>query len=143
MAIEDRAHINDIHATILHLMGLDHKQLTFLHNGRDERLTDVGGHVHQEAAGVSLTSGRGRWQAVDEVHGRTLVAIRHLSMDRRDQEQHRFVVDSPGRCCTSPRDVLDFKCAVADASTAGQVGHGHIRELFFPISKELWRLDLC
>ena len=45
MAIEDRAHINDIHATILHLMGLDHKQLTFLHNGRDERLTDVAGRV--------------------------------------------------------------------------------------------------
>src|SRR5262249_61910859 len=44
-AIEDRAHINDIHATILHLMGLDHKRLTFLHNGRDERLTDVGGRV--------------------------------------------------------------------------------------------------
>ena len=44
-AIEDRAHVNDIHATILHLMGLDHKQLTYLHNGRDERLTDVGGRV--------------------------------------------------------------------------------------------------
>jgi hypothetical protein len=44
-AVEDRAHINDIHATILYLMGLDHKKLTFLHNGRDERLTDVGGHV--------------------------------------------------------------------------------------------------
>ncbi|HEV3167226.1 MAG TPA: DUF1501 domain-containing protein [Isosphaeraceae bacterium] len=44
-AIENRAHVNDIHATILHLMGLDHKQLTFLHSGRDERLTDVGGRV--------------------------------------------------------------------------------------------------
>jgi Protein of unknown function (DUF1501) len=44
-AIEERAHINDIHATILHLMGIDHKQLTFLHSGRDERLTDVAGHV--------------------------------------------------------------------------------------------------
>lgn len=44
-AIENRAHINDIHATILYLMGLDHKQLTFLHSGRDERLTDVGGRV--------------------------------------------------------------------------------------------------
>ena len=44
-AIDDRAHVNDIHATILHLMGLDHKQLTYLHNGRDERLTDVGGRV--------------------------------------------------------------------------------------------------
>jgi hypothetical protein len=44
-AIEERAHVNDIHATILHLMGLDHKRLTFPHNGRDERLTDVGGRV--------------------------------------------------------------------------------------------------
>ncbi len=44
-AVSDRAHVNDIHATILHLMGLDDKQLTFLHNGRDERLTDVGGSV--------------------------------------------------------------------------------------------------
>jgi hypothetical protein len=44
-AVEDRAHVNDLHATILHLMGLDHKNLTFLHNGRDERLTDVGGRV--------------------------------------------------------------------------------------------------
>src|SRR5262249_29517840 len=44
-AIEDRAHVNDIDATILHLMRLDHKQLTVFHNGRDERLTDVGGRV--------------------------------------------------------------------------------------------------
>ena len=44
-AVEDRAHVNDLHATILHLMGLDHLQLTFPHDGRDERLTDVGGHV--------------------------------------------------------------------------------------------------
>ena len=44
-AVEDRAHVNDLHATILHLMGLDHKQLTYLHNGRDERLTDVAGRV--------------------------------------------------------------------------------------------------
>ncbi|MGE3820816.1 MAG: DUF1501 domain-containing protein [Isosphaeraceae bacterium] len=44
-AIEERAHVNDVHATILHLMGLDHKQLTVLHSGRDERLTDVGGRV--------------------------------------------------------------------------------------------------
>lgn len=44
-AVEGRAHVNDIHATILHLMGLDHTNLTFLHSGRDERLTDVGGEV--------------------------------------------------------------------------------------------------
>ena len=43
--VEGRAHVNDIHATILHLMGLEHTHLTFLHSGRDERLTDVGGEV--------------------------------------------------------------------------------------------------
>ncbi|RUL87660.1 DUF1501 domain-containing protein [Tautonia sociabilis] len=44
-AVEEPAHINDLHATILHLMGLDHTRLTYLHSGRDERLTDVGGRV--------------------------------------------------------------------------------------------------
>jgi hypothetical protein len=44
-AVEDKAHIHDIHATILSLMGLDHEQLTFQHNGRDERLTITSGKV--------------------------------------------------------------------------------------------------
>ena len=44
-AVENRAHVRDLHATILHLMGLDHEQLTFRHSGRDFRLTDVGGRV--------------------------------------------------------------------------------------------------
>jgi hypothetical protein len=41
----DRAHVHDLHATILHLLGLDHTQLTFFHNGRDERLTETSGKV--------------------------------------------------------------------------------------------------
>ncbi|MFT4548026.1 MAG: hypothetical protein ACI8XO_003105 [Verrucomicrobiales bacterium] len=44
-AVEDTVHINDLHATILHLLGMDHEKLTFRHNGRDERLTDVAGKV--------------------------------------------------------------------------------------------------
>ncbi len=44
-AIEDRAHVHDLHATILHALGLDHQRLTYRHNGRDERLTDVSGNV--------------------------------------------------------------------------------------------------
>lgn len=44
-AVEDRVHINDFHATLLHLFGLNHDQLTYRHEGRDFRLTDVGGHV--------------------------------------------------------------------------------------------------
>jgi hypothetical protein len=47
-ATENRAHVNDFHATILHLMGLNHQRLTFLHNGRDERLTENGGRVIRE-----------------------------------------------------------------------------------------------
>jgi uncharacterized protein (DUF1501 family) len=42
-AVEDRIHVNDLHATILKLLGLDHRRLTFLFQGRDMRLTDVGG----------------------------------------------------------------------------------------------------
>ena len=41
----DRVHVHDLHATILHLMGLDHTRLTFPRNGRDERLTDTSGEV--------------------------------------------------------------------------------------------------
>ena len=41
----DRVHVHDLHATILHLLGLDHTRLTFPHNGRDERLTDTSGTV--------------------------------------------------------------------------------------------------
>ena len=41
----DRVHVHDLHATILHLLGLDHTRLTYPHNGRDERLTDVSGKV--------------------------------------------------------------------------------------------------
>ncbi len=44
-AVENRVHIHDIHATILHCLGLDHRELTFPHNGRDERATINGGNV--------------------------------------------------------------------------------------------------
>jgi hypothetical protein len=44
-AEHDKTHVHDIHATILHLLGLDHTRLTFRHNGRNERLTDVSGNV--------------------------------------------------------------------------------------------------
>ncbi len=37
--------VNDLHATILHLLGIDHERLTYRYNGRDFRLTDVAGHV--------------------------------------------------------------------------------------------------
>ncbi|MFT4637635.1 MAG: hypothetical protein ACI8T1_000945 [Verrucomicrobiales bacterium] len=44
-AVENRVHVHDLHATILHLMGLDHEKLTYRYSGRDYRLTDVHGHV--------------------------------------------------------------------------------------------------
>lgn len=44
-AQENPAHVHDLHATILHLMGINHKELTYFHSGRDHRLTDVFGKV--------------------------------------------------------------------------------------------------
>jgi hypothetical protein len=44
-AVEEAAHVADLHATILHLMGLNHEQLTYFHAGRDQRLTDVRGRI--------------------------------------------------------------------------------------------------
>ncbi len=47
-AIKDKVHMHDMHATILHLLGLDHERLTFQYAGRNFRLTDVHGHVVKE-----------------------------------------------------------------------------------------------
>ena len=46
--VEDRVHVHDLHATILHLLGLDHLKLTYRFQGRDFRLTDVAGKVVQK-----------------------------------------------------------------------------------------------
>ncbi|HBJ82746.1 MAG TPA: DUF1501 domain-containing protein [Verrucomicrobiales bacterium] len=47
-AVEDKVHVHDLHATILHLLGLDHEKLTYNYAGRDFRLTDVKGNVVKE-----------------------------------------------------------------------------------------------
>ncbi len=44
-AVENRTHVHDLHATVLHLMGIDHKRLTYRYSGRDFRLTDVHGEI--------------------------------------------------------------------------------------------------
>ena len=44
-AVEGIATVYDFHATILHLLGMDHERLTYYHNGIERRLTDVHGHV--------------------------------------------------------------------------------------------------
>jgi hypothetical protein len=50
-AVENKVHLHDLHATILHLLGLDHKRLTYRYAGRDFRLTDVAGEVVKELIG--------------------------------------------------------------------------------------------
>ena len=47
-AVDDKVHVHDLHATILHLLGLDHERLTYSYAGRDFRLTDVKGSVVKE-----------------------------------------------------------------------------------------------
>ncbi len=46
-AVEQRMHVHDLQATILHCLGIDHTQLTYRHQGRDFRLTDVAGEVNR------------------------------------------------------------------------------------------------
>jgi hypothetical protein len=50
-AVEDKVHVHDLHATILHLMGMDHTKLTYFHGSRDMRLTDVSGKVIEPILG--------------------------------------------------------------------------------------------
>jgi hypothetical protein len=50
-AIENVVTMHDLHATMLHLLGLDHERLTFRFSGRDFRLTDVHGRVVREIVG--------------------------------------------------------------------------------------------
>lgn len=50
-AVENRASVHDLHATMLHLLGFDHEKLTYRHAGRDFRLTDVSGNVIREIVG--------------------------------------------------------------------------------------------
>ena len=44
-AVENKVHVHDLHATILHQLGIDHEKLTYRYSGRDFRLTDVHGEV--------------------------------------------------------------------------------------------------
>ena len=46
--MDGKVHVHDLHATILHLLGLDHEKLTYRYSGRDFRLTDVYGRVVKE-----------------------------------------------------------------------------------------------
>jgi hypothetical protein len=50
-AVENPYKIHDLHATMLHLLGVDHRRLTYRFGGRDMRLTDVHGHLIEGAIG--------------------------------------------------------------------------------------------
>ena len=47
-AVEKPVHVHDLHATVLHLLGMDHTKITYRYSGRDFRLTDVSGEVIQQ-----------------------------------------------------------------------------------------------
>jgi len=50
-AVQDKVHVHDFNATLLHLLGFDHEKLTFFFQGRHYRLTDVHGHVVKDILG--------------------------------------------------------------------------------------------
>ena len=47
-SVTDRVHVHDLHATILHLLGVNHEALTYRYSGRDFRLTDIHGKIVQD-----------------------------------------------------------------------------------------------
>ena len=53
-AVENPVHVHDLHATMLHLLGIDHTRLTYRYQGRDFRLTDVAGRGGQADSGVAV-----------------------------------------------------------------------------------------
>ena len=113
----DRVHVHDLHATILHLLGLDHTQLTFPHNGREERLTDTAGKVVQTDPVMSL----------EPVHGPRTEA-ESASMTRSIR---RWLDLDPDRIrlARSPSDRVLVDLAPADAAPAaarrrGEADHG-------------------
>jgi hypothetical protein len=50
--VEDRVHVHDLHATILHLLGVDHTRLVYSHKGRPERVDLNEGHVFSKITGA-------------------------------------------------------------------------------------------
>ncbi len=70
-AVDKKMHIHDVHATILHLLGLDHERLTYQYAGRDFRLTDVAGEVARELLRLS-------GEAVAECLGSCRARLEHL-----------------------------------------------------------------
>ena len=80
-AVEDPVHVHDLHATILHLLGFDHAQLTYRFQGRDFRLTDVHGKRGQGAAGVRATAVGIRPSAIGTLYTRR--PFRRPRADRR------------------------------------------------------------
>ena len=73
-AVQDKVHVHDLHATILHLMGLDHTRLTYRHAGRDYRLTDVYGNVQYSVSSIQATG------PMNAVRGRPRMAFSKSSM---------------------------------------------------------------
>lgn len=55
-AAENKVHVHDLHATVLHLLGIDHEQLTYHTAGRDYRLTDVHDRVEREVLALTHPS---------------------------------------------------------------------------------------
>src|SRR5262249_37059494 len=66
-AVQNKTYCYDLHATVLHLLGIDHEKLTFRHDGIDRRLTDVHGHVLRDVLagwrGGEMFTGASGWGA--------------------------------------------------------------------------------
>ena len=124
-AVENKVEIHDLHATMLHLLGIDHKRLTYRFGGRDMRLTDVHGEIVTEhprlipreqasnrPARRSHSTTRKCWTCSVQPAQESLLLLGELDLghvlgvERRDEQEHPFhqpVLTSSARSSIRPR----------------------------------------
>ncbi len=111
-AVENRCHVSDLHATILHLMGLDHTRLTYFYQGFDHRLTGVRGQVVKQRAGVSIWYADWPTRAQEKTRAQ---ALGHARADQLLSLPHGFPAIRPARPFLNRRSLVAYAPAAMPA----------------------------
>ena len=141
-AAVDPVHINDLHATILHLLGINHEQLTYLYNGRRFRLTDVAGKVVRSVLAliyrnfvflrISRKSHRGSYKPIEPVI-RTCLCDRGKSVSLaviEEADGFGSAIQLPDRhrlCYVGPAPVTVRRLPTDQEKGAGRAHGEHLR----------------
>jgi hypothetical protein len=138
-AVENRVHVHDFHATILHLMGLDHERLTHRYSGRDFRLTDVHGKVVEDIIAVGFrTSVRAKRKA--PLTGR-LDSLDYLTQGANPKTSSLFPRETfPETRSAELHSAVSKNCILRAADRSGALEHSDA----LPITNRRYsRVQLC